>query len=408
MPVNTADHRREVGNRLRRLRERSGKSRAVLAGLVGKSEDWLKKIERGERGLPLGMAAQVARELGVRDLSALYGGDLSAPVRIAERPAHPAAEMVGLALTEYTVDTAEAAPSVAHYTAAVERAWRDWHDSPHQRTYAAGELPRLIRVGRAAVRESEGVARSQARRSLADAYHLCQAYLAWQENSRHWYWLSVDRGQQTGEDADDPAAQATALLYSAFALRVTDRAEQAMDLLDSATRVLDPRLADGDDETRALWGAVQLARASTTARQLKDPSAWVHWERAATVVDTLSADYGHHRHGFSRQHVELHKTWIAQSLGDATEALRHADDLDVDTIPSRSWQASHLVNVSRALHQQRDSGALIPLLQAERYSPEALRFSVTARDVVITLASTGRSTVRSEAARLAERLAIMM
>ncbi|APU14807.1 MULTISPECIES: helix-turn-helix domain-containing protein [Actinoalloteichus] len=406
MPVSNADHRRDVGSRLRRHRERSGKSRAVLAGLVGKSEDWLKKIERGERGLPLGMAAQVARELGIRDLAALYGGDLSAPVQIAECPAHPAAEMVGHALTEYLPDT-EAAPSVDHYTAAVARAWRDWHSSPTQRTYAAGELPGLIRAGRAAVRESEGDARKRARGALADVYHLCQAYLAWQENGRHWYWLSVDRGQQTGEDADDPAARAASLLYSSFALRVTDRAEQALEMLETATRTLDPRLADGDDETRALWGAVQLARASTTARQLKDPSAWVHWERAATVVDTLSPHYGHHHHGFSRQHVDLHKTWIAQSLGDATEALRHADDVDVDAIPSRSWQASHLVNVSRALHQQRDSGALIPLLQAERYSSEALRFSVSARDVVISLATTGRSTIRSEATRLAERLDIL-
>jgi transcriptional regulator with XRE-family HTH domain len=38
-----------VGRRIQLLRERRGLSRAVVAGLCGRSESWLKKIEQGTR-----------------------------------------------------------------------------------------------------------------------------------------------------------------------------------------------------------------------------------------------------------------------------------------------------------------------------------------------------------------------
>ncbi|MBB5154917.1 helix-turn-helix domain-containing protein [Saccharopolyspora phatthalungensis] len=95
------DVRAQVGNRVRQLRERRGKSRATIAGLMGKSEDWLKKIERGQRRLPLETGVALARLLGVKNLQDIYGPEVSAPVINAERPSHPAAEEVGEALTGY-------------------------------------------------------------------------------------------------------------------------------------------------------------------------------------------------------------------------------------------------------------------------------------------------------------------
>src|ERR671910_2660548 len=38
-----------VGERVAFYRRRRGLTQAVLAGLVGRSEDWLSKVERGER-----------------------------------------------------------------------------------------------------------------------------------------------------------------------------------------------------------------------------------------------------------------------------------------------------------------------------------------------------------------------
>jgi transcriptional regulator with XRE-family HTH domain len=61
-----------TGQRIRIRREARGMSRPVLAGLVGRSADWLKKIENGDRRLnSLPLLIELARALGVRDISEL-------------------------------------------------------------------------------------------------------------------------------------------------------------------------------------------------------------------------------------------------------------------------------------------------------------------------------------------------
>src|SRR3954468_19307747 len=55
-----------VGERVAFYRRRRGLAQATLAGLVGRSEDWLSKIERGEREIRrLDVLTEVARGLRV-------------------------------------------------------------------------------------------------------------------------------------------------------------------------------------------------------------------------------------------------------------------------------------------------------------------------------------------------------
>jgi transcriptional regulator with XRE-family HTH domain len=55
-------------------RERAGKSRAVLGGLVGRSAEWVKALETGRLLTPrLPMLIRLAEVLGIDDLSALTG-----------------------------------------------------------------------------------------------------------------------------------------------------------------------------------------------------------------------------------------------------------------------------------------------------------------------------------------------
>ena len=64
-------------------------TRPVLAGLVGRSTDWLKKIETGVRPLnSLPLLIELARALDVDDLSELTGDDFDAPVRGWEKDIH--------------------------------------------------------------------------------------------------------------------------------------------------------------------------------------------------------------------------------------------------------------------------------------------------------------------------------
>ncbi|GAA4863874.1 helix-turn-helix transcriptional regulator [Saccharopolyspora cebuensis] len=62
----------EVGRRIKAARQRAGMSRPVLAGLVGRSAEWLKAVEVGRLQVPrLPMLIKLARALGISDLAVL-------------------------------------------------------------------------------------------------------------------------------------------------------------------------------------------------------------------------------------------------------------------------------------------------------------------------------------------------
>lgn len=71
---------RMFGQRVRRVRERRGLTRAVVGGLVGRSAEWVKAVENGRLQMPrLPLLLRLADVLGVQDLAELTGGDTPPP-----------------------------------------------------------------------------------------------------------------------------------------------------------------------------------------------------------------------------------------------------------------------------------------------------------------------------------------
>src|SRR5215470_5531396 len=111
-----------MGARVKSARRRRGLSRRAVAELCGRSEEWLRKVERGQRGTSLRMAARLAEVLRT-PLAELLGGDASPSQYV--RPEHAALGPVRAALVAVpTVADNEATEPLTALRADVAAAWR--------------------------------------------------------------------------------------------------------------------------------------------------------------------------------------------------------------------------------------------------------------------------------------------
>ena len=156
-----------TGQRVRRLRERAGMSRAVPGGLVGRSAEWVKAVETGRLLTPrLPILLRLARALNVDDLALLTGNGIAVPVENFSSPAHSALDAVRAALTDYRLVGSAGGPvDPRHLAIRLEQAWAIRHSSPDHRTAVGSILPGLIRDTQRSVKKSTGEQRVELRRS---------------------------------------------------------------------------------------------------------------------------------------------------------------------------------------------------------------------------------------------------
>lgn len=392
------------GQRVERLRRSAGLSRERLAGLAGLSATTVKFIENGKRSLTLRAAQQLAPHLGVRDLGVLFGPTVT--LSLDGRPTHPAVEDVRRALTAWHVNVSGEPATTDYLRGATDAAWQTWHTSRHQRTEVGTLLPGLLDATQRAVRLHEGSDRRASLALLAQSYHLAQAYLAW-HGDRELVWLTVDRAMAAALDADDPLALAHAIWYAAHLLRSTGRGDEAIERLRDARNLIEPRVADGPVEYAEVLADLYLCSALTRART-GDQGAWADWESARDVVHrALPADYVGLRTRVSRPLVEVYAVMCAVDLGDPDEAQRRAHALDPATIPSTERRGRHYVELARSADLEGAREATLHLLtKADATSPETVRYSPAARDLLTRLATEAPASVRADAVELAERAGV--
>lgn len=397
-----ADQQPTPGQRVERLRRAAGLSRERLAGLAGLSPTTIKFIENGRRSLTLRVAQQVAPHLGVRDLGDLFGPAVT--LSLDGRASHPAVNDVRRALTAWHITIDGEPESTDYLRGAVDSAWQTWHTSRHQRTEAGNLLPGLLDATQRAVRLHTGDDRRVSLTLLAQAYHLAQAYLAW-HGDRELCWLTVDRGMAAALDADDPLAIAQSIWYAAHLLRAVGRGDEALERLREARALIEPRVADGGTEWAEMLADLHLCAALTRARA-GDQGAWSDWETARDVVHrALPAGYVGLRTRVSRPLVEVYAVMCAVDLGDPDEAQRRAHALDPASIPSTERRSRHYVELARSADLEGAREATLHLLtRAEATSPETVRYSPAAQDLVARLVREAPAAVRAEAVDLARRI----
>ena len=392
-----------TGEQIKLLRTRAGMTRAVLAGLVGKSSDWVKSVETGRIMPPrLTMLGQIARALQV-PVQALITADEQ--IVLAPGTAHTALPTVRDALNRWPLAPTEPVPSLEHIAARLAVAWRARHASPDHRTVIGALLPDLIRDTQLAARVHAGADRNRAQALLADVLGLSQMFLAYQP-AGDMLWRVVDRAMLAAQESGDPLALAQAAWFAIEAHRDAGDWDTAQNLNGDILDTLRPHLPDASPDLLAMYGALHAAAAFTAARAGRSGTAWRSWDEADRVVRVLPDGYYQRATSFSKPVMIAHAVTLEVELQKGGQAVRMATTAQADAIPSRPRRARHLIEVARGHHLGREHEATLGTLnRAYDSAPETIRFHRYARQMAADLLA-GPPALRRRAADLAVKVGL--
>ncbi|MGI5520139.1 helix-turn-helix domain-containing protein [Micromonospora sp. CA-259024] len=392
------------GQRLKLYRERSGKTRAVVGGLVGRSAEWVKAVET-DRILPprVHMLDRIARALKV-DVSALVG-ELSDRSAVVNGPEHPALASVRDAVNHFSLSSAVPPQPVVAIRERLAAAWRARHQASDHRTVLGALLPDLVRDAQQAALTYEGDERRRAHALLAEVLGLAQMFLAYQP-AAELLWRVADRAMVAAQESGDPEALACAGWFLCQVHRDAGDWDTAMTVTLDVGSALETRIDDGNANLLALWGALNFESAYTAARAGEEGRAWHYWDRADRVAQRLPQGFYQPQTSFSRVIMGAHAVTVAVELQKSGEAVRQANRLDPAAIPSRPRRARHLIEVARGHYGKGDNEATVATLrQAYDSAPETIRFNGYARQITLDLID-ARS-VRADAHDLALKVGLV-
>lgn len=374
-----------IGERIAFYRRRRGLAQATLAGLVGRSEDWLSKIERGEREIRrLDIIVEVAGALRVS-----LGDLLGEPVLMeddhqnddipAVRDALMAPQRLSKTLFRSSVAPEYVDPRpVAQW---VESAWEDYQAGRLGRVVEV--LPRLIKTAQQMEQAGDADARACAAVS-ARIHHLAATALS-KVGEADLAWIAAERAMQAADLADDPLVLASAARSGTHALLAVGRFEDALELGDAAARWLGPRMNEGDPAALSLYGMLHLRSAVAAARHQDRATVNELLGKAEVAASALGRDANFWQTGFGPTNVQLHRISAGLDLGDIPFVIDHSSQVNTDGLPVER-QVMHLMHFARALSLvAKDDEALQVLLSAEQRSPQLVRHSAMVREVVRTM-----------------------
>ncbi|WP_257584236.1 helix-turn-helix domain-containing protein [Streptomyces sp. TLI_146] len=400
----------KFGQRMQILRERRGMSRTVLAGLVGMSASWVKRIENGQLQAPgLEMVMLIAEALRVRDLADLSGRP-DRHVNLFIGPGHPRLAAVRAAIDSYPLSTSREAPPAEHLRARLERAWAERHSAPNHREVIGELLPSLIEDAQLRVRQAQQSAEWRAAQAvLAEVYSLAQFFVAYQPDSS-LLWRIAERGMVAAQQSDNPHAVGVAAWLMAQAHR--DSGPGHYDAADAVTlealRYLAPQLPDAADPVLAIAGALTFEAGYTAARRGDTGTAWRYWDTARDMAGRLPGDYFHPVTSFSQAIMGAHAVTVAVELHAGPESVRQAARADTTTIPSRPRRARHRIEEARGFRLDGQPDVAIATLdKAYEAAPETIRYNGYAKSIILEETESKVSARRRRASELALKIGLL-
>ena len=395
-----------IGERIAWYRQRRGISQEVLANFVGRTADWLSKIENGRIELDrLSILRRIAEALDV----AL--GDLIGEPSLMEWTSEtggatvPALRSVLMDYREVTeiarhLPSEEPAP-LDHLKRDVEDMWEAYQDSRFG--YVTHRLVTLIPAFKVAVHGHVGDDRRLASGRLALLYQVAASTLT-KLGEADLAWTASHRGIDAAQHSDNPVVIGSLLRSVAHSLLSTGAYAEAVRLTHDAATFYEPHLTKASATMLSVYGTHLLAGSMAAARNDDRATARDFLDAADRAARRLGRDRNKLWTAFGPTNVTIHRVSTAMELGDVQIAVDLGPSLDTANVPTER-RVRHALEVSRALSttNKRDE-ALTTVLGAEQLAPEQVRYHYLSRHLVQTWIRTQRGKPSHQLTGLAQRL----
>ncbi|MEV3949085.1 helix-turn-helix domain-containing protein [Streptomyces halstedii] len=399
-----------IGERVAWYRRRRGLSQDVLAGLVGRTTDWLSKAENNRIELDrLSVIHTLAGALGVT-----VGDLLGEPTLVnwgtdTGRHALPDLRAVLMdyrTLTPlFTAGRQEGEPiGLVELRRDISAAMDGYQAARY--AWVADRLPELLASALAATRAHHGAKRDEAQRLLALAYQATAQVLG-KVGEAELAWMAADRGLAAAQQSGDLAVTGSLLRSVMHCLTSTGRFDAALNLLEDAETLLRPTDSESSGEQVAVYGALHLAGAMAAARAGDRNAVRDILGRADQAAQRLGADSNALWTAFGPTNVAIHTVATAGELGDHQIAADLGQRVDTSGLPVER-QVRHHLEIARALAaRNRGDEALEVLLQAESLAPEQIRHHTMSRELVLRWIRNSRGRPHGNLTALARRLHVV-
>jgi transcriptional regulator with XRE-family HTH domain len=395
-----------MGERIAWYRQRRGMSQEVLAGLVGRTADWLSKIENNRIDLDrLSVLHFLASALDVT-VGDLIGEplllDWSAEGGRMTVPALRAALMDYRQITPLLNSAPTGPPPELDALARkVSQVWDAYQDSRYG--YMTSRLPVLLAQAQSAGRAYTDEGRERAK-SLLAMTHQAAAMILTKLGEVDLAWIAADRGLVAAQDSGNPLVIGSLFRSVTHSLLSNARYPEAVQLTQDAVAYLHPGLANATPEYLSIYGTLLLAGSMAAARNQDRATTRMFLAEAEDSARRLGGDANYLWTAFGPTNVAIHQVSTAVELGDLQIAVDLGPRVDVSALPTER-RIRHQIEVARAYSAwNRREEALTILLDAERDAPEQIRHHFIPRQLVLSWIRQQRGKPSHHLIGLAERL----
>jgi transcriptional regulator with XRE-family HTH domain len=401
-----------IGERVRYYRTRRGISQDVLAGLVGRTEDWLSKVENNR--IELDRLSVIRRLADALDVTI---GDLVGEPTLLEWTTDSGNRTV-TALRSVLMDYRQLNPLLAAPAATkreppdldvLQRDISEVFDAyqASRYGYVTRRIPLVLSDAIHAAHAAEPAQQGRAQGLLALSYQSATAVLT-KLGEVDLAWIASERGLAAAQQSGNPLILGSLFRSVTHALHATGRFRAGIELTEAAATALQPYLrTHTDDTTLSIYGSLFLTGAVAAARADDRQATTAFLAKAEDAAHQLGRDANVLWTAFGPTNVAIHQVSTAMELGDVQLALNLGPRVDTSGLPVER-QVRHAIEIARAYSaRNRRDDALAVLLDAEQLAPEQVKHHAISRQLVLSWLRNQRGPRNIRLDQLARRLRLI-